>query len=259
MTNKAVDIKKPVDKKFAVTYEIDYIHRVVVGVSATDLESAITKAKFAFDDASIWDNTSRMPLLFDDYEEVSETETLHFKGEEVSDFPEPDASVIAIKQRELAFYACQSLLMGETETALKFARQAVPFIAEALAPGSVETNLKVNESVDDLMISSTVLALAKEFGLKLSFIFSPGLETSQSLALNLSNEEFYSHQIAKGDITDISAQTFLRIYPDSLGKVWRVDRKDPLVQKQGRVSSNVNNAFAFCAKVASIPSMLHFF
>jgi hypothetical protein len=249
---------KPIDSKFAVTYLISYVHRVVVGVTASNSEDAINVAKSAFDDGSIWDNTSRMPLLFDDFEEV-EGDTLTFMAEAISMFPEPDASVIALKQKELAFYACQSLLMGETETALNFAKQAVPFVAEALAPDSIGSALKVKESVEELMTSSTVLILAKEHGLKLSFVFSPGLETSQSLALNLSNEGFYSHQIATGDTTDISSETFLRIYPDSLGKVWRVDRKDSLVQKTGRISSTVNNAVTFCASIASIPSMLHFF
>ena len=66
--------------KFAVTYEIDYTHRVVVGVSTPDSESAIKLAKAAFDESTIWDNTQNMPLLFDDFEEVN-GETLRFSTE----------------------------------------------------------------------------------------------------------------------------------------------------------------------------------
>lgn len=110
--------------KFAVIYEIDYTHRVVVGVSTPDSESAIKLAKAAFDEGSIWDNTERMPLLFDDYEEIN-SETLRFSAEEVSAFPEPDASVKAIKQKEFAFYACQALLAGEIDSARDFAKQAL--------------------------------------------------------------------------------------------------------------------------------------
>ncbi|WP_051604166.1 hypothetical protein [Methylobacter tundripaludum] len=113
--------------KFAVTYEIDYTHRVVVGVTATDAESAKQLTQTAFDESTIWDNTQNMPLLFDDFEEVN-GETLRFSAEEVSGFPEPDASVKAIKQKEFAFYACQALLAGETDSARNFAKQALPHL-----------------------------------------------------------------------------------------------------------------------------------
>ena len=100
------------NSKFAVTYEIDYTHRVVVGVTAPDAEAAIKLASDAFDEGKIWDDTEEMPLLFDDFEEV-EGETLVYSAEQVSEFPEPDASVKAIKQKEFAFnglpgFACWS-------------------------------------------------------------------------------------------------------------------------------------------------------
>lgn len=57
-------------KLFCVTYMIDYVHRVVVGVKAENKQAAIIKAQDAFDGAVIWDDTEEMPLLFDDYEEV---------------------------------------------------------------------------------------------------------------------------------------------------------------------------------------------
>ena len=118
-------------KKIAVTYTIDYHHRVVVGVTASDSDIAIEMATKAFDEASIWDNTADMPLLFDDYEEV-DGETLQFSAEEVQDFPEPDSSVKDLKQKEFAYYACQALLAGEVDTARDFARKALPNVAESL-------------------------------------------------------------------------------------------------------------------------------
>ena len=116
-------------KKFAVSYTIDYQHRVVVGVSALNTESAIEIASKAFDEGVIWDDTPDMPLLFDDYEEV-EGETLQFSAEEIQTFPEPDASVKQIKANQFAFCCAQALLSGETASALEFAKKALPpFVA----------------------------------------------------------------------------------------------------------------------------------
>lgn len=114
----------PEIKKFAVTYTIDYQHRVVVGVSAFNTESAIEIASKAFEEGVIWENNPNMPLLFDDYEEV-EAETLKFSAVEIHDFPEPDSSVKQLKY-DFALCCIQSLLAGETTTALEFAQKALP-------------------------------------------------------------------------------------------------------------------------------------
>lgn len=119
-------------KKFAVSYTIDYVHRVVVGVTAHDAESALKIAGNAFDEGGIWDDTPEMPLLFDDYEE-KDGESLCFCQETVSEFPKPDSSVTEIKQKAFAFYACQALLAGEVESARDFAVKALPHIAAALS------------------------------------------------------------------------------------------------------------------------------
>ena len=114
--------------KFAVTYTVDYSHRVIVGMSAPNVEAAINEARTAFDMGTIWDNTEAMPLLFDDYEEADH-DSLHFSAESIQDFPVADASVEALKRRELAFAACAALLKGETQTALGLAKQAMPWVA----------------------------------------------------------------------------------------------------------------------------------
>ena len=57
-------------KKFVVSYEIEYVHRVSVGIEATDQAEAQQIAEQAFNEALIWDDTETMPLLSDDYHEV---------------------------------------------------------------------------------------------------------------------------------------------------------------------------------------------
>lgn len=109
-------------KKFNVTYEIDYVHRVMVGIEAQNKQAA--QAEQAFDQGVIWDDTEAMPLLYDDFDE-QEGESLIFIAQQVSDFPEPDGSVKEIKRRQFAFDACRALLAGEFETAMKSAAQAL--------------------------------------------------------------------------------------------------------------------------------------
>jgi hypothetical protein len=115
-------------KKFAVTYTIDYQHRVVVGVTASDQNAAVQIANNAFDDGVIWDDKPDLPLLFDDYEEV-EGETLEFSAEEVQSFPGPDSSIKQLKANQFAFYCAQALLSGEMDSALEFAKKALPQFA----------------------------------------------------------------------------------------------------------------------------------
>ena len=122
-------MSESVMKKFAVSYTIDYEHRVVVGVTAPDANAAIAIASQAFDEGSIWDNTPEMPLLFDDYEE-KDGESLAYTAEEIAEFPEIDASVKHINAKQFAFYACQALLAGEIESARCFAKQALPTFKE---------------------------------------------------------------------------------------------------------------------------------
>jgi len=112
-------------KKFAVSYTIDYQHRVVVGVAAPELSTAIQLARNAFDEGVIWDDMPDMPLLLDDYEE-NEGETLEFYAEEIQSFPEPDSSVKQLKASQFAFYCAQALLSGDMDSALEFAKKALP-------------------------------------------------------------------------------------------------------------------------------------
>ncbi|MDX8128133.1 hypothetical protein QLH52_12630 [Methylomonas sp. OY6] len=74
---------------YVVSYEIDYVHRVSVGITADSPEAAQLIAEQAFNDATIWDDTAAMPLLFDDYHE-SEGESLVWECIAVAQLPEPD-------------------------------------------------------------------------------------------------------------------------------------------------------------------------
>lgn len=79
--------------KFVVEYNLDYVHTVTVGVEANDADEACAKAEAAFDAATLWDNTAKMPLLYDDFEEVDGGQPLAFTATPVDEWPSPDGSV----------------------------------------------------------------------------------------------------------------------------------------------------------------------
>jgi len=95
--------------RYIVQYRLDYQHRVQVGIHAATPEAAIKKAQAAFDNATLWDDTGRMPLLFDDYEEKDDQPLLFEVVEQVDAWPEPEASVIHLRQQSAALRACHLL------------------------------------------------------------------------------------------------------------------------------------------------------
>ncbi|TCV86105.1 MULTISPECIES: hypothetical protein [Methylomonas] len=106
-----------VNRRFVVSYEIDYVHRVSVGITADSPESAQQIAEQAFNDAAIWDDTAAMPLLSDEYHEA-EGESLVWESVAVAQLPEPDYSVRQLKQEHAAMQVCRGLVeayqQGET-------------------------------------------------------------------------------------------------------------------------------------------------
>jgi hypothetical protein len=56
-------------QKFVVSYQLDYVHSVSVGIEARDQAEALQIAEQAFNEALIWDDTEALPLLSDDYYE----------------------------------------------------------------------------------------------------------------------------------------------------------------------------------------------
>jgi hypothetical protein len=96
--------------RYIVQYRLDYQHRVQVGIEATSPEAAIDLAQAAFDNATIWSYTGRMPLLFDDYEERDGQPLIFEVVAEVETWPEPEASVLHQRRASAAERACHLLL-----------------------------------------------------------------------------------------------------------------------------------------------------
>jgi hypothetical protein len=131
-------------QKFVVSYEIDYIHRVSVGIEAQDQAEAQQIAEQAFNEALIWDDTETLPLLSDDYHESGD-ENMVWECEPVEQFPEPDHSVKQLKQEQAAFRVCRGLIeayqQGETSGGsidLEDLEPLLPLALEALAKKSLE-------------------------------------------------------------------------------------------------------------------------
>jgi hypothetical protein len=105
------------NRRFVVSYEIDYVHRVSIGITADSPEAAQQIAEQAFNDGTIWDDTAAMPLLSDEYHEV-EGESLVWESVAVEQLPEPDYSVRQLKQEQAAMRVCRGLVeayqKGET-------------------------------------------------------------------------------------------------------------------------------------------------
>ncbi|OQW65100.1 MAG: hypothetical protein BVN35_22315 [Proteobacteria bacterium ST_bin11] len=100
-------------RRFFVSYEIDYVHRVSVGVIAEHPEQARQLAEQAFNDATIWDDTPNMPLLSDEFHEV-EGESLMWECVEVEHWPAADHSIQQLKQDHAAIQVCRGLVTAYT-------------------------------------------------------------------------------------------------------------------------------------------------
>lgn len=103
--------KKNGTTRFVVEYELDYKHRVQVGVAASSADEAAELAERAFNSGTLWDDTAEMPLLFDDYEEAEGNNVLRFQVvATVKEWPAPDASVVSIHRSEEAMLAARHLV-----------------------------------------------------------------------------------------------------------------------------------------------------
>ena len=96
-------------QKFVVSYQLDYVHSVSVGIEAHNQAEAQQIAEQAFNDAVIWDDTEAIPLLSDDYIESGD-ERMVWECELVEHYPEPDHSVQRLKQEQAAFRDCRGLI-----------------------------------------------------------------------------------------------------------------------------------------------------
>ncbi|HRH79611.1 MAG TPA: hypothetical protein PLW81_01030 [Thiobacillaceae bacterium] len=96
--------------RYIVQYRLDYEHRVQVGIEADSPEAAIDQAQTAFDNATLWEDTAQLPLLFDDYEERDGQPLIFEVVAEVETWPEPEASVLHQRRATAAERACRLLV-----------------------------------------------------------------------------------------------------------------------------------------------------
>ena len=96
--------------RYIVQYRLDYEHRVQVGIEADSPEAAIDRAQAAFDNATLWEDTAQLPLLFDDYEERDGQPLTFEVVAEVETWPEPEASVLHQRRASAAERACRLLV-----------------------------------------------------------------------------------------------------------------------------------------------------
>jgi hypothetical protein len=86
----------------------------MVGIEADSEEEALVKAQSEFDEWTLWDDTEALPLLLDEYEEVSFGRGLDFRIEQALPeggvYPPPDASVLAIRRENAARQAAELLV-----------------------------------------------------------------------------------------------------------------------------------------------------
>jgi len=103
------------NRLFVVSYEIDYVHRVSVGIAADSPEVAQQIAEQAFNDATIWDDKVAMRLLSDEYHESGD-ESLLWECVAVEQWPEPDHSVRQLKKEQAAMRVCRGLVEAYQQT-----------------------------------------------------------------------------------------------------------------------------------------------
>jgi len=135
---------KGMQRLYVVAYEIDYVHRVSVGITADSTEAAQQIAEQAFNDATIWDDTAAMPLLSDEYHESGD-ESLVWECVAVEQLPEPDHSVRQLKKEQAAMRVCRGLVeayqQGETNGGsidLDDLDQLFPLALQALGKPALE-------------------------------------------------------------------------------------------------------------------------
>lgn len=59
--------KSQQNKRYVLEYELPYVHTVQVGIEAASPEAAEQRAFTLFDAGAIWNNTDKVPLLYDDF------------------------------------------------------------------------------------------------------------------------------------------------------------------------------------------------
>lgn len=104
-------------------------------------------------------------------------------------------------------------------------------------------------SKDEFITSSVLLDLAKDHSLQLLLSIN-GFLTTRFLGAEYNG--LYFHKCGNGELSQITAEDFLRIYPDALGKVWRVVREIPKTPMSRRsLVLKIKDFFANCFYLAT--------
>ena len=101
-------------------------------------------------------------------------------------------------------------------------------------------------SKDEFLTSSQVIDLAKDHNLELMLSLNSFL-TRRFLGHECHG--FYSHKSGTGDGVEITADDFLRIYPNSHGNVWHVLRASKAIRSQAPDKSVALKAKGFLASL----------
>ena len=110
------------------------------------------------------------------------------------------------------YQACQSLLAGDQQSALEYAKKAFPSSAD--------------DPESYCLTTPELLDLAKDHHLDVSLSTNEVFQSSLYLGA-ASSLGFHMFRRTDGRSHQILPVDLLRFYPNSLGKVWRVDRKTP--------------------------------
>lgn len=111
-----------------------------------------------------------------------------------------------------AYRACQSILAGDQKSALEYAKKAFPSL--------------VDDPETCCLTTLELLDLAKDHHLDMSLGLNGGFRTGLYLGAT-SALGLHTHRGSDGRYHQILPVELLRFYPNSLGKVWHIDRKTP--------------------------------
>ena len=104
--------------KFLVEYTLPYEHVVRVGITAKDAQAAEAEADRLFKAGDLWNNTSDVPVLYDEYEETGDAGVaLEFRAPPVDDFPPADMSIKTVTAKETALRAARLLVVAYADGA----------------------------------------------------------------------------------------------------------------------------------------------
>ncbi len=112
-------------------------------------------------------------------------------------------------------------------------------------------------SKDEFITSSKVIDLAKDHNLELMLSLN-GFSTSRYLGHECHG--FYSHKSGTGDAVEITADDFLRIYPNSHGNVWRVvqlSKSEPYKKAPQSLPVTIKGFFASCFYLATYSRLFY--